>query len=106
MKRAQQSTHPHVRTHTHTHLLSRPLPWTCLTQLRAYLRALRVLERPLVFLSAGRRILSSFTALISSFWVCMRADCSLLQPLVDEGSCSELALNKLYATELLGGDGL
>lgn len=65
-----------------------------------------MLERPLVFLSAGRRILSSFNALISSFWVCTRADCSLLQPLVDEGSCSELALNKLYASELLGGDRL
>lgn len=85
--------------------LSYLLPSTCLTQRRAYFRVLRELDLlPLFLLSAGRWRLSSFRVLRSSFWVLALADTSLLQPLVEGLSCSELS--RLKALELLGGEGL
>ena len=59
------------------------------------MRASRVLEWPLVLRSTGSRILSSFRAFMSSFWVRSRADWSLLQPDVEGGSCSELVESRL-----------
>lgn len=54
-------------------------PCTCLTQARAYCSVARVPERPLPRRSGGSRSLSSRSAVMSSFWVLARADCSLLQ---------------------------
>ena len=54
-------------------------PCTCLTQASAYCSVARVPERPLPLRSGGSRSLSSRSAVMSSFWVLARADCSLLQ---------------------------
>lgn len=74
-------------------------------QRSAYFRVFRELDLlPLFLLSAGRRCLSCLAVLSSSFWVLVLADSSLLQPLVEGLSCSELS--RLKALELLGGEGL
>ena len=55
------------------------LPSTCFTQRSAYLRVFTVEDLFLCLLSAGRWSFSSFSILITSFWVLALADSWLLQ---------------------------